>query len=141
MIRSINFYLIFVIYIFWGCTSLPPEDIKYLQIKTAIRQFINKNRKANSYQIAAFAYKEKTLMGKITKLKDGRVLIGEWEISALEEKGQYKAFICKSYKDKKSNYFETHSLLLILKVDKHKKFQVISSYPLKRWGFSKRKNE
>ena len=126
--------LVFACVVFSGCTSIPPEDILYVRMETAIRKFINKNRSPKGYQIAAFAYKDESLKGGIKKLTNGkvRVFIGQWEISRLPKKGHYTAFIGKRFSN--GNYYESHSLRLELKQNKDNSFKVISNQPVKKWG-------
>lgn len=106
-------------------------------METAIRKFIDKNRRPNGYQVAAFAYEEECLKGGIKRLKNGRVFIGQWEITPLSKKGYYIAFICKSFSD--GNYFENHSLRLKIKQNKNGTCEVVSDMPIKGWGFNKNK--
>lgn len=130
--KTIFLSAVLSICIFSACTSLSPEDILYVRMETAIRKFINKNRKAKGYQIFAFAYKKESRKGDIKRLKNGKVLIGQWEISFLPKKGHYTAFIGKRSSD--GNYFEHHTILLKLKQNKDGTFEVISSRPMKEWG-------
>jgi len=133
--RKYYLILVFVCVVFSACTSIFQKDVLYVQMETAIRKFINKNRDPSGYQTAAFAYKEESLKGGIKKLKSGkiRVFIGQWEISPLPKKGYYTAFIGKRISDN-VGFFEDHTLRLKLKQNKDSSFKVISSLPVKKWG-------